>query len=60
MEKQINLKEIERKTYRDVSQDGLMELIMGIMMFMVVGIIITPTVLKALFYLPILFLGRII
>ena len=60
MKQQINLKEIERKTYRDVSQDGLMELIMGIMMFMVVGIIITPTILKVLFYLPILLLGRII
>ncbi len=56
---QINMKEIERKTYRDAQQDGLTDLLIGIGMIAVVGIVLTPSILKLLWYLPILLLSRI-
>ena len=59
MTQNINWKELEQKTYRDAQQDGLGELLIGIGMVLVAGIVLTPTFLKALFYIPILLFSRI-
>jgi len=59
MSQNIDWKEIERKAYRDVQQDGLGEFLIGIGMVLVAGIILTPTFLKGLFYIPILLSSRI-
>lgn len=59
MKTNINWKDLERKTYRDVQQDGLGELLIGIGMILVAGIVLTPTFLKVLFYIPILLFSRI-
>jgi len=47
-------KELERKTYRDAQQDGVSELLIGIGMILVAGIVLTPSVLRIGFYIPIL------
>lgn len=59
MTQQINLKEIERKTYRDAQQDGLTDFLIGIGMIAVAGIVLTPSFLKIFWYLPIFLLSRI-
>lgn len=57
--KNTNWNEIERRVFRDAQQDGLGELLIGIGMILVAGIVLTPTFLKVLFYIPILLFSRI-
>ena len=59
MTKDIDWKEIERRAYRDAQKDGLADFLIGCGMLCVAGLVLTPTFLKVLFYIPILLFSRI-
>jgi len=59
MEQEIDLKEIEQKTFRDSQQDGLLELVMGICMVTMSTRLISP-VLVFMLALPVLLFGPVL
>jgi len=59
MEQEIDLKEIEQKTFRDCYQDGLLELVMGICMVTMSTRLISP-VLVFMLALPVLLFGPVL
>jgi hypothetical protein len=58
MTQNINLKEIEKKAYRDSQQDGLMEVMMGLILMTFGGFFYSPVF--AFYILLIVFAGRIV
>ncbi|MCD4841416.1 MAG: hypothetical protein K8R08_05350 [Methanosarcinales archaeon] len=58
MTQNINLKEIEKKAYRDSQQDGLMEVMMGLILMTFGGFFYSP--IFAFYILLIVFAGRIV
>jgi len=59
MEQEIDLKEIEQKTFRDCHQDGLLELVMGICMVTMSTRLISPFLVFML-ALPVLLFGPVL
>ena len=55
MTKDINLKEIERKAYRDSLQDGLMELVMGVCLAAMSSRALSPAFIGMFVLAPLLF-----
>lgn len=53
MEKRINLKEMEKKAFKDSNQDGLMEIVFGIIFFSIAGYTHTKDLPILLILLPI-------
>ena len=58
MTQNLNLKEIEKKAYRDSQQDGLMEVMMGLILMTFGGFFYSPVF--AFYILLIVFAGRIV
>ena len=58
MTQNINLKEIEKKAYRDSQQDGLMEVMMGVILMTFGGFFYSP--IFAFYILLIIFSGKIV
>ena len=58
MTQNLNLKEIEKKAYRDSQQDGLMEVMMGLILMTFGGFFYSP--IFAFYILLIVFAGRIV
>jgi len=58
MTQNINLKEIEKKAYRDSQQDGLMEVMMGLILMTFGGFFYSPVF--SFYILLIVFAGRIV
>ena len=58
MTQNLNLKEIEKKAYRDSQQDGLMEVMMGLILMTFGGFFNSPVF--AFYILLIVFAGRIV
>ena len=58
MTQEINLKEIEKKAYRDSQQDGLMEVMMGLILITFGGFFYSP--IFAFYILLIIFSGKIV
>lgn len=58
MTQEINLKELEKKAYRDSQQDGLMEVMMGLILMTFGGFFYSP--IFAFYILLIVFSGRIV
>ncbi len=58
MTQNLNLKEIEKKAYRDSQQDGLMEIMMGLILMTFGGFFYSP--IFAFYILLIVFAGRIV
>jgi len=58
MTQNLNLKEIEKKAYRDSQQDGLMEVMMGLILMTFGGFFYSP--IFAFYILLIIFSGKIV
>ena len=58
MTQSLNLKEIEKKAYRDSQQDGLMEVMMGLILMTFGGFFYSP--IFAFYILLIIFSGKIV
>jgi len=58
MTQEINLKELEKKAYRDSQQDGLMEVMMGLILMTFGGFFYSP--IFAFYILLIVFSGKIV
>jgi hypothetical protein len=58
MTQEIDLKELEKKAYRDSQQDGLMEVMMGLILMTFGGFFYSP--IFAFYILLIIFSGKIV